>query len=101
MTKDKDSELVRLEKFVSKLLDNFRELKAENARLAADLQHRNETIANLEEKLADNASERGDISSRVNRLIEQIEDLEHGLEEDIEQRQQVDNSRQGSLFPME
>lgn len=95
-----DSELVRLEKFVSKVLDSYKELKAENARLSADLKDRNETIASLEEKLEVNASERSDISDRVTKLIEQIEELETDLEDfsDESPSSAGETSRQGNLF---
>lgn len=98
-----ESELVKLEKFVSKLLESYRELKADNGRLQEELSDRQATIATLEDKLAQGYSERGEISNRVSKLIEQIEELETDLGESItkEGATSQDSSRQGSLFPME
>lgn len=98
-----ESELVKLEKFVSKLLGSYRELKAEYGRLQEELADRQATIATLEDKLAQGYSERGEISNRVSKLIEQIEELESDLGEDIgkDGGASGDISRQGSLFPME
>jgi hypothetical protein len=98
-----ESELVRLEKFVGKLLENFRELKAENGRLQEELENRRVTIAALEDKLEVNDTERGEISNRVSKIIEQIEEWETDLGGDISQEgaSSGDSSRQGSLFPLE
>ncbi|MDR0477968.1 MAG: hypothetical protein LBH14_08580 [Desulfobulbaceae bacterium] len=94
-----NSELVKLEEFVSKLRQGFREMKAECARLVATIEEREATIADLEAKLADRASERANISDRVNRLIEQIEELDLVGGETVA-HQPVDD-RQRNLFPLD
>lgn len=95
-----ESELLKLESFVSKVLESYKELKAENGRLTAQLKERNAIIESLEEKLEISASERSDISDRVNKLIEQIEDLETDLSEPLERDSEgsAETSRQGNLF---
>jgi len=97
-----NNELVKLEAFVSKLRQGFQELKAERARLTAIVEERNATITELEAKLSDRISEREDISDRVNRLIEQIEelDLEEG-EETVAGSHQPGDDRQRNLFPLD
>ncbi|HBT97627.1 MAG TPA: hypothetical protein DEB25_08375 [Desulfobulbaceae bacterium] len=98
---NQDIALTRLEQFVSKLRQGFRELKAECTRLAATVEERDATIATLEAKLADRVSEREDISGRVNRLIEQIEELELGEDETIPVSHQPVDDRQRNLFPLD
>lgn len=97
-----ENELKRLESFVAKLLKSFQDLKDENGKLQRDLQAREETIAELREQLAENDSERSEISSRVSNLIEQIEEWEVNLGEEVLETVTAapanDASRQGSLF---
>jgi len=97
----RDNELLKLEEFVSKLRQGFREVKAECARLAAVVEERDATIADLEAKLNNRLSEREDISARVNRLIEQIEELDlEGGETSVVSHQTMDD-RQRNLFPLD
>jgi len=96
-----DNELAKLEAFVSKLRQGFRDLKMERARLIATVGERDATIADLEAKLADRVSEREDISGRVNRLIEQIEELDLGGEETGMVSHQPVDDRQRNLFPLD
>ncbi|MDR3090388.1 MAG: hypothetical protein LBU39_11345 [Desulfobulbaceae bacterium] len=98
---DQGHELARLEEFVGKLRQGFRALKAERARLVATVEERDATIADLEAQLNDKNSEREDISNRVNRLIEQIEELELGSEEEISASHQPVDDRQRNLFPLD
>lgn len=93
-----DNELAKLEGFVSKLRQGFRELKAERARLTAAVEERDAAIAALQAKLADRVSEREDISDRVNRLIEQIEELDLSGEETVAVSHQPIDDRQRNLF---
>ena len=87
---DKDTELQRLEQFVEKLLLNFAELKEEKNKLLKKLKDRDASIAELEGNISTKDSERTEISLRVGKLVEQIEDWELGLDEDEEE---VDNNR--------
>jgi len=76
MTEEK--ELARLEGFVATLLEKFNALQAENADLTERLGKREETIENLQDDLASMKDDRGEISNRVSNLIGKIEDWESG-----------------------
>ena len=100
-----ESELIRLENYVGKLLESFRQEKAENSRLMRELQDRDVTIAELREQLATNDRERDEIGNRVSRILESIEDWELGLEVEAldkeasnEADEADDQDRQTSLF---
>jgi chromosome segregation ATPase len=81
---DRDTELLRLEQFVEKLLLNFAELKEEKKKLLTKLKERDTLIADLEGNISSKDSERSEISLRVGKLVEQIEDWEIGLDDDEE-----------------
>lgn len=78
----KDTELQRLEQFVEKLLGKYEELKNEKNQLIADLGERDSLIAQLEDKISNKNSEREQISVRVNKLVDQIEEWEMSLDEE-------------------
>jgi chromosome segregation ATPase len=94
---DRDTELQRLEQFVEKLLLSFAELKEEKKQLLNKLKDRDDSIADLNgnvaelesniEELEGNISskdnERTEISLRVGKLVEQIEDWELGLDDEV------------------
>ena len=96
---DRDTELLRLEEFVEKLLFSFAELKEEKKQLLNTLSDRDgsivdlkgtiseleSNISELEGNITSKDSERTEISLRVGKLVEQIEDWELGLddEEDV------------------
>ena len=102
---DKDTELQRLEQFVEKLLLNFAELKEQKKNLLSKLKDRETTILELEGNIADlegnvaelegnissKDNERSEISQRVNKLVEQIEDWELGLDEDVVDEEDVED----------
>ncbi|MBW6520063.1 MAG: cell division protein ZapB [Desulfoarculaceae bacterium] len=97
-----DSELGRLEGFVSKLLDRFNALQADKKRVDELLLQREETIVALQDELASLKNERGEVSSRVSGLLERIEEWEAGA---IESGDDVgmtghngDGGTQGTLF---
>ena len=75
-----DSELSRLEKFVEKMMQRFSELRAEKAQLLHDLGGRDRIIEELRDTLSNRDSERGEMSQRVSRIVEQIEDWEKSLD---------------------
>lgn len=79
---DRDTELQRLEQFVDKLLASFAELKEEKKILLKKVKDRDDQIAELQSSLASKDSERSEISMRVGKLVEQIEDWELALEND-------------------
>ncbi|TKB06732.1 hypothetical protein [Desulforhopalus sp. IMCC35007] len=87
---DKVTELQRLEQFVEKLLISFAELKEEKKKLLKTLKDKNALIVELEGKISTKDSERTEISERVGKLVEQIEDWELGLDEDEEELESVD-----------
>lgn len=95
---DRDTELLRLEQFVEKLLLSFAELKEEKKQLLSKLKDRDGSIVDLKENIEELESniaelegnisskdnERTEISLRVGKLVEQIEDWELGLDDDVE-----------------
>jgi len=80
-----DSELSRLEGFVGKMMKRFSELQTEKAQLLKDLGERDQIIDELRINLSTRDSERGEVSQRVSRIVEQIEEWERSLEEEQEQ----------------
>lgn len=97
-----DTELGRLEGFVSKLLDRFNALQADKKRVDDLLLQREEKIAALQDELASLKDERGEVSSRVSGLLERIQEWEAGaMENDINDSMVGSNTEggiQGSLF---
>ncbi|MBA3008197.1 MAG: cell division protein ZapB [Proteobacteria bacterium] len=96
-----DSELGRLENFVSKLLDRFNALQAEKKRIDELLLQREETITALQDELASLKDERGEISNRVSGLLDRIEEWEAGDTESGDAGKTSRNAEggvQGSLF---
>jgi len=75
-----DNELRRLEQFVEKLLARFSELRAEKTKLLQELRERELQIDDLRSNLSSKDIERSEISQRVNKIVEQIEEWEMGLE---------------------
>jgi predicted nuclease with TOPRIM domain len=71
-----ESELGRLETFVSSLMARYNALMKENERLSQDVQERDEMIDDLRASLAQLESERTEIGSRVSGIILQIEEWE-------------------------
>lgn len=78
---EQDSELKRLEKFVENLLARFTELRAEKAALLQDIRDRDEIISELRESISSKDSERSEVTLRVGKIVEQIEEWEQSLEQ--------------------
>ncbi|MBU1567783.1 MAG: hypothetical protein KJ630_19425 [Proteobacteria bacterium] len=78
-----DNELRRLEQFVEKLLARFSELRAEKANLLQELRERELKIDDLRNNLSSRDLERSEISQRVSKIVEQIEEWESGLVEEV------------------
>jgi|GEM_PF-459193 len=113
------NELLRLEGFVSTLLEKFNKLQVDKHTLEERLQQRERTIAELQENLNFMKSERGEISDRVSSLIGRIEDWEAETTDlndskpgDYDAKEEQDNgqpddfegdesSKQGNLFSAE
>ncbi len=77
-----DSELNRLERFVDKMMKRFSELRDDKAQLLKDLGERDQIIEELRSNISTRDSERGEVSQRVSRIVEQIEEWERNLEEE-------------------
>lgn len=76
-----ENQLQKLEQFVEKLLQKFNQLKAENTKLELELKERSELIEEMQGNLDSKDSERSEIRSRVNKLVEQFEEWELGLDD--------------------
>ena len=103
-----ENELVRLEKFVSTLLEKFNSLQDEKKELTERLQKREATIETLQNDLSSLKDERGKISTRVSSLIDKIEDWEStsGISteggDDAESGDKTsDSGVQGNLFTVD
>ena len=78
---EQDSELKRLESFVENLLTRFTELRAEKAVLLQEIRERDEVIDGLQENVSSKDTERSEISLRVGKIVEQIEEWEQSLDD--------------------
>lgn len=78
---EQESELQRLEKFVEKILTRFSALKAEKAQLEQEVFDRDLLIEELRDNISSKVTERNEISERVNKIVDQIEDWEINLEQ--------------------
>jgi hypothetical protein len=78
---EQESELQRLEKFVEKILTRFSLLKEEKGRLEQEVFERDLLIEELRESISSKVTERNEISERVNKIVDQIEDWELNLEQ--------------------
>ena len=78
---DRESELQRLEKFVEKILTRFSALKSEKLQLEQDVFERDLLIEELRETIASKETERDEISDRVNKIVDQMENWELNLDE--------------------
>ncbi len=76
-----ETELQKLERFVEKLLEKFSALKAQHKQLQQELGEKEEQIVQLEGDISTNDTERTEISQRVNKLVDQIEEWEMSLDE--------------------
>ncbi len=70
------TELVRLEQFVDKLLNQYNELKAKFRALEITLQERDSQCASLQDTITELRSERSVVGDRVAGLIDRIEQWE-------------------------
>lgn len=77
-----ENELARLESFVHKILEKYNALKEENSKLIEELDAKQDHIQHLQSNLSTKDVERGEISTRVNKLVEQIEQWEMTLDTD-------------------
>lgn len=99
--------IAKLEAVVEKMLGHLQELRRENAGLQAQLEARNNKIAELEAKLNAMTSTQEEVSSRVTNLLSSIEDWEKSTatgdsaeHEGNEVHEEVMPSRGGNLFSL-
>ncbi len=76
-----ETELQKLERFVEKLLEKFSALKAQHKQLQLELGEKEEQVLRLEGDISTNDTERTEISQRVNKLVDQIEEWEMSLDD--------------------
>lgn len=76
-----ESELQRLEKFVEKLLTRFTALKTEKEKLEQDLLESELLVEELQNNISVKDGERTEISQRVNKIVDQIEEWEQSLDD--------------------
>ena len=77
-----ESELIRLEKYIERLLKGYTALKAEKQQVEQNLQKQKTENDKLQKELNSLDSERGSIRDRVNSLIGQIEQWESEVDEE-------------------
>lgn len=92
------TELVRLEQFVDKLLNQYNELKAKFRALEATLQERDSHCASLQDTIAELRGERSVVSDRVAGLIDRIEQWEAEQAEGDGPGNEESADVQGKLF---
>ncbi len=95
---ENNAELVRLEQFVDKLLNQYNGLKKRFRALEATLQERDSHCANLQETIAELRSERSVVGDRVAGLIDRIEQWEAEQVEGEGVENDEPASVQGHLF---
>jgi len=78
---EQDNELERLEKFVENLLTRFTALRAEKVALLQEIRERDGIIDGLRDNVSLNVTERSELSLRVGKIVEQIEEWEQGLDD--------------------
>ncbi len=93
---EQESELHRLEKFVEKILTRFTALKEEKAQLEQELFERDLLIEELRETISSKVTERNEISDRVNRIVDQIEEWESSLEKSDEDATDAPSAEQSA-----
>lgn len=80
----RDSELIRLEEYVDKLLGEFSSVKAEKQRLEELLKEQKVENKRLADALNSVDSERTDVCDRVTSIISRLERWESELEGDVQ-----------------
>jgi len=94
---ENNTELVRLEQFVDKLLAKYKKLQEKYTILEASLEERDAECSQLKEQISELRSERSQVGDRVAGLIDRIEQWE--LEsDDILSAEEESDGVQGKLF---
>ena len=79
---EKNGDLVRLEQFVEKLIDNHNRLKNENSEIKAQLQAKQQEIAELREMIGNLQADRSMMHNRVTGLIDRIDEWEKTFDQE-------------------
>ena len=92
-----NNDLARLEKFVDRLLDSHNQLKNENSGLNAQLQAKQQEIAELQEMIKNLQEDRIVMHNRVTGLIGRIDEWEKTFDQEGpgQDSNSVDNEIQG------
>jgi len=89
---EQNEDLARLEQFVEKLIGSHEQLKDKYNELQAQLQAKQQEIAELQEKIKSLQKDRDIMHNRVTGLIDRIDDWEKSFEQEGEP---VKNSKTG------
>ncbi len=89
-----ESELERLEAVVVKLLEKYDTLREEKRNVEIELAAREKEIEGLESQLDSANSKRGDMSSRVQGLLGQIEDWEASLDDEADEHEEQETAEE-------
>lgn len=103
-----ESDFIRLEETVQKLLKKYSMLKAAKEALEIRVRQKDQEVDELRMSIQNMQSERGDVSDRVSSLLDQIEQWEQEMEDEeaaaeaggevVEDDEDSAESRQGNLF---
>jgi predicted RNase H-like nuclease (RuvC/YqgF family) len=74
--------LARLEKFVERLIASYNQLKAQNSRIAAELQAKEQENVELRRTVEDLRDNRSEMHSRVTGLLERIDTWEKTFDQE-------------------
>lgn len=77
---ERDTEFKRLESYIERLLENYTAIKAENRRLDRDFQDLKSENDRLKGEIGLLESEKAEVGTRVERIIDRIEEWESELE---------------------
>lgn len=95
---ENNTELVRLEEFVDKLLAKYNQLKTDYHALQDTLRERDAECAELKNNIFNLSTERTEVGNRVSGLIDRIEQWEHEHAASAVEKSGYPGNVQGSLF---
>ena len=95
---ENNTELVRLEGFVDKLLMKYNQLKKDFHALQETLSERDSECAELKATISDLRSERTEVGSRVTNLLDRIEQWESEHVSETGDSAGAQNSEHGALY---
>lgn len=95
---ENNTELVRLEEFVDKLLVKYNQLKSDYHALQDTLRDRDAECADLKNNIFNLSTERTEVGNRVSGLIDRIEQWENEQSAAPVEKSGYQSGAQGSLF---